>query len=316
MFERRQELTNERSAELEMKLDQLPLLPVVVTEVLALDPEADDYFDRLLRLAERDPPFAVRVLRCANSAFSAPATPIVSLYDAVRRLGTEQCAGLVLALSVVKVFVPRSDAQRTLWIHSLQTALFSRMFCERLRALRVPASQAYLCGLLHDIGRFVQFEGAPGDLGRIDDMHWASPQELVELERSALGYDHALLGWHACQKWSLPETIGAVVRHHHDPVAADSQAPPDLVRAVQWADELSVALIMHPDLAHAESDEMARRLAVEYPKAGPEVAPGDKGSWHQYVPDAYAESMELARQLNLVTPSHSDASGPTIIRHA
>lgn len=68
--------------ELERKLEGLPLLPAVVSEVLSLS-NSDDYFDRLLRLAECDPPFAVSVLRCANSASSAPVSAIVSLEQAV-----------------------------------------------------------------------------------------------------------------------------------------------------------------------------------------------------------------------------------------
>ena len=104
--------------DLERQLVDLPVLPAVVSEGLTLDPMAEDYFARLPHLAERDPPFAVRVLRCANSASSAPLSP------------TDRCAGLLLALAVVNVFIPRSEAQRALWIRALQTGLFARMFCK------------------------------------------------------------------------------------------------------------------------------------------------------------------------------------------
>jgi len=287
-------------SELERKLEELPLLPAVVSEVLALSADADDYFDRLLHLAERDPPFAVSVLRCANSASSAPLSAIVSLEQAVTRLGTQRCAGLILALAVIKVFVPRSDAQRNLWIHSLQTALFARMFCQRIPELKSNPAQAYLCGLLHDIGRFVQFEGAPADLTRVDDMHWASPQELIDAERSALGYDHSLLGWHACVKWSLPAVVGQVVRRHHEVLPARCQETDELVRVVQWADKLSTALIMNAEMAHCTADELITRLGSEYRNIGPAAAPGERQSWHRWVPDVRAESIQLASQLNLM----------------
>ena len=294
-------------ADLERKLEQLPLLPAVVSEILDLDSDADDYFDRLLHLAERDPPFAIRVLRCANSAYSAPVTPIVSLRDAVMRLGTQQCAALVLTLAVVKVFLPKSDAQRFLWIHSLQTALFARMFCQRIPAMRRSAVEAYVCGLLHDIGRFVQFEGAPADLSRVDDTHWASPQELLEVERIALGYDYALLGWHACKKWSLPDTIGNVVRHHHDPVAADSNEPLNLIRIVQSADALSVALTMKPELVTMSSVEFACRLAAEHPRIGVGFPAGIESSWQSCIPDLYEKSLVLALQLHLLSSRTNEA---------
>ncbi len=293
-------MDSQPSAELERKLEQLPMLPVVVSEILGLNPDHEEYFDRLVELAERDPPFAVRVLRCANSVFSAPATPIVSLPQAIMRLGTQQCASLVLALAVVKVFVPHSEAQRFLWIHSLQTALFARMFCRTLPRLRRSADQAYACGLLHDIGRFVQFEGAPIDLKRIDETHWASPRELVEVERSQLGYDHALLGWHACQKWSLPEMIGEVVRRHHEALPAQYEDPPELVRITQWADTLSMALTLDHGTAAASPETLGDWLAERYPGIGPQEPNAGSRAWQQAVPEVLAQSHELAQHLHLV----------------
>ena len=286
--------------QLAQRLRQLPLLPAVVMEILGLNPEADDYLDRLVGLAERDPPFAVRVLQCANSAYSAPATPIVSLKGAALRLGTEQCAGLVLALSVIKVFIPKTDAQRFLWVHSLQTALCARRFCKDIPALRPLGNQAYLCGLLHDIGRFVQFEGAPADLSEIDAMHWTAPQELVEVERSALGYDHTLLGWHACKKWSLPDPIGDVVRHHHDRPPHNLLAVGSMISVVHWADELSMALLLAPHGDGESPETLIKRLATAHADIGPGRSPDEKALWHRWVPDVQAESLRMAREMNLL----------------
>jgi putative nucleotidyltransferase with HDIG domain len=285
---------------LAQRLQQLPLLPTVVSEILSLDPEADDYLKRLVRLAQCDPAFAVRVLQCANSAASAPSTPIASLEAAVIRLGTRQCAGLVLALAVIKVFVPKTDGQRFLWIHSIQTALFARRFCQDLPNLHGNCDQAYVCGLLHDIGRFVQFEGASADLSRVDDMHWTAPNELVDVERGTLGYDHTLLGWHACKKWSLPEGIAEVVRHHHDALPAGMHGRTEMIRVVQWADALSVALLVDPRLACDSAPALLEQLATRHGEIGPGRSPDEKALWHQWVPGLRDESVQLARHLNVL----------------
>lgn len=292
-----QEPISKPVTELERKLAELPLLPTVVSEVLALDPTADNYIDRLAHLAERDAAFARHAIRCANSAFNRPATPISSLHEAVLRLGPQQTAGLVLGLAVARVFIPYSGPQRFLLIHSLQTALFARMFCEQIPGLETVAEQAYVCGLLHDIGRFVQFEGAPADMCKVDDRHWASPHELVEMEREALGYDHALLGWNACKKWCLPAAIGEVVRRHHDRLPPCPSEPPDLVQIIQWADVLSIALFMKPDLPFAAPEELTRRLAAEYPSIVPGMPPVAETSWHHRVSGMYLKSMQLAHEL-------------------
>jgi putative nucleotidyltransferase with HDIG domain len=167
--------------------------------------------------------------------------------------------------------------------------------------LRRDCDQAYVCGLLHDIGRFVQFEGAPADIGRIDDVHWSAPEELVEVERSALGYDHTLLGWHACKKWSLPDSVGEVILHHHDQFPPPSlPGPIDLVRVVQWADMLSMALLLDPKFASDSEEQLIHRLANEYANIGPGRSLDEKALWYRWVPGLRAESMQLARQLNLL----------------
>jgi len=291
------------SEEFERTLEHLPLLPAVVSEVLSLNPDSDDYFDRLVRLAEHDPPFAVRVLGYANSAFSAPTIPIVTLHQAVMRLGSEQCARLVLALAVVKVFEPNSIAQRFLWIHSLQTALFARMFCKEISALRPSAERAYVCGLLHDIGRFVQLEESPGDLRRVEGLHWASPAELVAIERGTLGHDHAMLGWYACRKWSLPASIGEVVRRHHDALPEQGPEVPDLVRIVQWADKLSMSLLSRDNAladGDADADDLLRHLSAHCSELGPTLNSGPEQPWHHRVAGLVAESMHIAHQLKLL----------------
>jgi HD-like signal output (HDOD) protein len=140
----------------------------------------------------------------------------------------------------------------------------------------------------------------------VDDTHWASPQELVDVERAALGYDHALLGWHACQKWSLPAPIGEVVRRHHEPLSPDPSEPLNLIRVVQRADVLSVALILHPELAQAPAEELARRLAAEYPSLG---AVDEPSEWHSLVQIVYDKSMQWARQLKLIHPEDHRAAG-------
>jgi putative nucleotidyltransferase with HDIG domain len=284
---------------LESELAALPLLPVVIAELLSLDPDADDYFDRLLRLAEGSAPLAERVLGWANSVSSTSAKPIVSLYQAHTRLGSERISELILALAVIQVFVPRSPAQRALMVHSLETALFARLLSRHVEGIRCNSDQAYLCGLLHDIGRFVQFQRMPADLTGVDDLHRGSQQELIAAERRSTGYDHALLGWQACKKWMLPNAIGEVVRRHHDVLEPHCDGSQDLIKVVQWADQLSVAFTEHGELAIARPGDLLHRIRIECGDIGPPDIPGREQSWVRWLPDRLADSMQLSRQLHL-----------------
>jgi putative nucleotidyltransferase with HDIG domain len=245
--------------------EQLPLLPTVVMRVLALDPRSDQYFEALLAVAEEDPTFAVRLIRLANAPTSAPAKPIITIRQAVVRLGARECAGLVTALAVSRVFVPTTVGQRNLWRHALQVAVGARTITSLMTTPGVLPAQAYLAGLLHDIGRFVMFEAATEDLGRVDEAPWHSPQQLMDAEHTLLGYDHVQLGVLVCRRWSLPQVIAEVIKLHHDYAAPDVQSSVPmgtLIAIVQLADLLSMYLMDSPELGDQEPVDIAATLAA------------------------------------------------------
>ena len=238
-------------SDIEKRLQVLPLLPSVVARLLALSPNDEDYFEKVLTLAEEDPPLALRIIKLSNSASSAPINPITSLQGAIARIGANEIGNLITSMAVMRVFMPSTQGERNLWIHAIQVAVASRLIARTSSSLKVNPEQAYLCGLLHDIGRFVLFEGAPKELATVDETDWTTPKQLVDVELEIYGFDHAELGWRVCRKWSLPETINTVVKHHHvydlpEQLSRDVTLA-NLIRVVQMADFFSVFVMLNPD---------------------------------------------------------------------
>ena len=85
-------------AKLEQRLTELPVLPVVLLELLRLDPAADDHYEQVSRLIGSDPALATRVLRVANSAAYSRGRTLVHLEDAIARVGSVPCAKLAQRL--------------------------------------------------------------------------------------------------------------------------------------------------------------------------------------------------------------------------
>ncbi len=259
-------------AEIEDRIDTLPTLPTVVTEILGLDPVSDEFYLKLRELALRDPPFAVRILAVANSAMFSTVAPVVSIPDALIRLGARHTAQLITSLSVMRVFVPTTEGHRNLWRHAIQVAVAARAIACR-RPGDVDPHLAYVAGLLHDIGRFVLFEHDPVDLDAVEKRHWMTPLELLAAERDVCGFDHTELGWRACQVWSVPEPIGVTVRLHHRRTFGAEIDPEQiaLIRVVQQADVLSCLLLNQPELVRL--DPSAREAAIR--RAVTPVCEGD-----------------------------------------
>lgn len=202
-------------AELEKKLEELPLLPTVIVRLLALDTNDENYFEHVFELSQEDPTFALRIIRLSNSAISAPVIPIETLRDAVIRLGVKAVAGLVTSLSAVRVFIPTKQGEKNLWVHSIQVAVCAKIIAQTASELKVNPEQAYICGLMHDIGRFVLFDKASEELNLVEESNWDSPEQLVITEHNLYGFNHSELGGRVCKKWGLPESIIKVVANHH-----------------------------------------------------------------------------------------------------
>jgi HD-like signal output (HDOD) protein len=204
--------------EWEEYLSVLPMLPVRAHELvsIAMDPHVAP--NRLAAIVVKDPVLATRVLRVANSAQSCPGREIVSVFEATVRLGTGPIRR-ILASACVTSMVTDSQVYgrggRDLVDHSLGTAYLSWLIAN---ASGVPADEAFLHGLLHDVGKLVILKLAkiwrPG-VARPDE------QELAALMVAR----HAEFGGHFIRSQRMPESlIDPVVWHHSPQNAKDPRA--------------------------------------------------------------------------------------------
>ena len=132
---------------------ELPLLPQVASRVMALtsDPNADAA--KLSSLIHQDQALAAHVLRIANSPAYISRSPIVSLQHAVAMLGINLLSEIAFTASLKSgaFQVPGYEEQvKLLWQHSLASGAFAK---EVARIRRVNVESAYLCGLLHGVGK-------------------------------------------------------------------------------------------------------------------------------------------------------------------
>ncbi|MCB9727100.1 MAG: HDOD domain-containing protein [Deltaproteobacteria bacterium] len=268
----------------------------MLLKLLALDRTADRFSDEVLRLIGAEASFTARVLGAANSAESAPASPITTLRAAITRIGSARAVDLVTAGAVTRVFVPREPMEKALWRHSLQVAVAASALARAARDPEVPPAEVYPAALLHDVGRVVMFLEAPELLRLVDEGDWDSPELLIAAEREICGVTHPELGAVACQQWGLPESIVHAVRVHHDPLAGRAATRTGkLVALVQLAD-----LAMFPSALPGTPgwDEAGEALVkkVLLPKL-PSFVHLDAAQLHDLIGAAVGQSEMTARAL-------------------
>ena len=226
----------ELRAELQQRIAErrleLPMLPQAAADVLASCNDSDSDAARLAALIQRDQALAAHTLHVSNSAAYAPREPIVSLQQAVSRLGSRTMRDIAVAVAMrSKVFALPGQEERlhAMWVHAASSGAWAK---EIARARRRNVEGAFLSGLLHDIGQPVVLQVL------LDRPRAASAPDDELLERLIREF-HAEVGASVLESWKLPAWMCSAVRHHHDPDAAGEHA--EFARTAQLADLLAHA---------------------------------------------------------------------------
>jgi len=288
---------------IEQRLHELPLLPAVVCDLMALNSESPHFYEKVGELSKSDPALATRVLHVVNSAAAAPSKPITDLQQALVRIGVNRILAFISLLSVARVFTPSTAQQKALWQHSIETAHFAEFIATKFPEFAVDKNLAFTCGLLHDIGRFVMFEISAKAIDVVDAKGWDTPVELPDVESSVLGFTHADVGFIAAKRWSLPKVVTDLVHHHHRyDIWALNKVPvglKQLITVVQIADLLSVLVEKNPDWESWDESELRARIGsfCIHPKWPKMPVPIDEIA--QALPEINAECHEAMEKLRL-----------------
>jgi len=209
----------------------LPELPRSAAEAMRIARAAVLDLDAAARLAERDPPLTARILAVANSALFARGGRHVSPRRAIAHIGGAALRDVLYQAAYASMVfeVPRYAAEVSRdFVHGVATAALSRALA---RVARADPEDAFLAGLLHDIGRARCWASiARRANGLCDD----DALFVVDALHAAAG--HGLL-----RAWQLPPEIADVCMHHH------AGSPHELVAVVAAADALVHAAEHRPD---------------------------------------------------------------------
>ncbi len=229
-----------------LRLQELPPLSQSKHRLLAAATGKDIDILSLVTLIEECPPVAARIVGVASSAFFAQTISARSISDAIIRvLGLNLVKSLVMGITVTGAFKAENCPQlnlRRYWHSTLLTAMLARLLAPSVRVERglVP-DNAYLCGLLHNLGTLALAHVAPGEMDGVFTTAQKHPQRrLIEIETEILGVHHGQAGALLALRWHLPEEVGLVMEHHADPHYRAREWPLSLLvgQCACWAEQL------------------------------------------------------------------------------
>lgn len=204
------------------KVVTLPSIPHILFKIQAalkdLNAGAKDVADLIME----DPAITFKVLRIANSAYYGLRSEVSSVSLAVTLLGFKVIRNIVLtavAFDKFNRFAPNTAFDSlSFWKHSIFSAVAAKVIGSRASLDEKPDKEDfYISGLLHDIGKIIMLNSAPGKFQPILEEACTSGYPLHQLENEHLGFNHAFVGAHLANKWHLPENVSHAIRFHHEP---------------------------------------------------------------------------------------------------
>ncbi|MCW5774917.1 MAG: HDOD domain-containing protein [Phycisphaeraceae bacterium] len=206
------------------EVSHIATLPEVTLKIVQLVENQNSTAQDLNRVISTDPALCSRILKVVNSSFYGLPGQIASINRAIVLLGLNAVKNIAIAASLAKLFrggeLTNNFSARALWDHSNATAVASKLLADALKL--GLADEAFLAGLMHDIGIIVEMQA---DRARLIEVVESVPRgqngtpqaDMLDIEERVFGANHQNFGAALCEKWKFPASFARVAGHHHNP---------------------------------------------------------------------------------------------------
>jgi putative nucleotidyltransferase with HDIG domain len=233
----------------------VPVFHSVAVRLQQVLARTDFSIDEVNKLIIADPGVASQVLRVSNSSFYSGLNKVTTIRDAIVRLGATSVANIAMMATQQDMYrsakAELNGIMSNLWQHALCCAIGARWLATKTN-LAALAEEAFLAGLLHDIGKLYLLKVMEEIIKDGKSNIAISPALLSEV----LNTMHVEHGYQLMCRWNMPEDYCNVVRDHHIDKWEQGKLLLALVRLVDQAcNKLGVGMRHDPNLVLFASTE-------------------------------------------------------------
>jgi len=204
------------------QLDSLPTPSPVAMRLLKLTSADDAEIDEIVSLVEADAALTGKLLALCRRANTGLGDSVLTVERAVVMLGFEAVRSALLSVHLHGFFAAADPSERAggesidrggLWRHTLAVACASERIVEAHRKdmREIKPEEAFVAGLLHDLGKHALDSIVPKTYGRVVRIAERDFSSLAGVERRVIGVDHHTAGKRLAESWGLPHALQDVI---------------------------------------------------------------------------------------------------------
>jgi HD-like signal output (HDOD) protein len=209
------------------QLGTLPSFPTLYVEIMKELDSPYSLVQSVAAIIAKDPGMTAKMLQIVNSAAIGLKRKVGSPFEAVEYLGFNTVRSLALSAHIFSRFAQtrlKGFAVDELWNHSMGSGMLARMIMRLENADAADAEDAYIAGILHDVGKLMLAENLTDKFQQALALAAQRGIPSHEAEQEIFGATHAGAAAYLLGLWGLPAPIVEAVAFHHAPRCSDPPA--------------------------------------------------------------------------------------------
>ncbi|MBW2492262.1 MAG: HDOD domain-containing protein [Deltaproteobacteria bacterium] len=211
----------------------LPHITMQLTRLISDENSTMQDFEKMIKM---DPTLVLRVLRGANSPYYGLRHKVNSISRALVVIGINNLRNMIVTAGLKELFKDKNRknafSRNGLWLHCAAVSICSQMIMERIFGLN--GEDAYLCGILHDIGMIVEDQTAPDLFSKVCNSFDENSKLITDYEKEIIGTDHCEIGHLLAKDWQLSIEVQESIQNHHKTL--DHVTPSSLTGVIQLSE--------------------------------------------------------------------------------
>lgn len=236
--------------------EDFPAPSAVLARILSLTSDPEASVEEVAKVLSSEPALAAKILKLSNSAYYGRSRNIATVRDAVVMLGMHTVRSMAVATSTHGLYHHGAESahlREKMWEHSLSAAIYTKRLAAR--GTGVNPEEAFLAGLLHDVGKLVLLDRFPEKFAAVVSGSEVTGASALEAEVKQFGFSHANVGAMLLNKWLFPPHLVETAGMHHTEINGNP-----FTELVHFADAY---VTLHGHNLHQPSDREEALIAEQ-----------------------------------------------------